>query len=37
MIKKFKYGIKLEDTDEGILVSQYDVSYIARGWKITKI
>ena len=36
MIKKFKYGIKLEDTDEGILVSQYDVSYIARGWKITR-
>lgn len=36
MKKKFKFGITLEDVENGILVKQYDIAYIARNWKITK-
>ena len=36
MKKIFKFGITLEDVNEGILVKQYDTAYIARNWKITK-
>ncbi|MFC4352298.1 endonuclease NucS domain-containing protein [Fodinicurvata halophila] len=32
---QFENGIELSDVDEGLLVSQFDDAYIARGWRLT--